>query len=230
MASSVPGPATKAKASAKPKPAPKPKAKPVQPIKREKKSVDQTPRRVSARLRRSTIDPNETPARKRKREVRSSHLRTLLTCVTDRCLSHLPYSFSASQQEEEARRRKEEEERLAAEERAREAKKPRHGELDLETLVGQEEWEPGALTGLSSRLQTLLQERHPLRHADHDAFVFEKDKSEAAEVDALRERLQSMKVVAKAKVTGTRIYSAAYHPDPTSDLIFFGGACTLRDI
>ncbi|KAF8478549.1 WD40 repeat-like protein [Russula ochroleuca] len=192
-AASVTGPTTKTKTSAKPKPPPKPKAKPVQPIKREKRTVDDTPRRVSARLRKSTtIDPDETPARKRKRE-----------------------------QEEEAQRRREEEERLAAEELARETKKPRHGELDLETLLG-EEWESGALAGLNSRLQAVLQERHPRRTADQDAFVFEKDKNEAVEVAALRERLQDMKIVARAKVTQDRIYSAAYHPDPTMDLIFFG--------
>ena len=59
----APGPATKAKTSAKPK------AKPVQPLKRERKVVDDAPRRVSARLRSAMIDPDETPAQKRKREV-----------------------------------------------------------------------------------------------------------------------------------------------------------------
>jgi hypothetical protein len=58
--------------------------------------------------------------------------------------------------------------------------------------------------------------------------VFAKDKKEAAEVAALRERLQNMKVVARAKVTLDRVYSAAYHPDPTTDLIFFGGECTVH--
>jgi WD repeat-containing protein 76 len=53
--------------------------------------------------------------------------------------------------------------------------------------------------------------------------VFAKDKMEAAEVAALRERFQNMKIVARAKVTQDRVYSAAYHPDPTTDLIFFGG-------
>ena len=94
----------------------------------------------------------------------------------------------------------------------------------------QEEWEPGAITGLSSRLQTLLLERHPRRVADQDAFVFQWDKDETAEVAALRERFQNMKIVARAKVTQDRVYSAAYYPDPTSDLIFFGGAYTLRYI
>jgi hypothetical protein len=105
----------------------------------------------------------------------------------------------------------------------RKAKKPRHGVLDLEMLAEQEEWEPGALTGLRSKFQSLLQAQHPRRSSSQDAFVFEKDKEEAAEVAALRERFQNMKVVARAKVTQNRVYSAAYHPDPTADLIFFGG-------
>ena len=109
----------------------------------------------------------------------------------------------------------------------REAKRPRHGELDLETLAGQEEWEPGALTGLDSKLQSLLRARHPRRPSSQDAFVFATDKKEAAEVAAMRERFQNMKVVARAKVTQARVYSAAYHPDPTTDLIFFGGECIL---
>ena len=134
------------------------------------------------------------------------------------------------QQEEEVQRRQEEEERLAAEERTREAKKPRHGELDLETLAGQEEWAPGAFSELSARLRSLLQARHPRRSADRDAFVFEKDKKEAVEVEKLRERLKDMKVVARAKVTQNRVYSAAYHPDPTMDLIFFGGGCGTRNV
>lgn len=134
------------------------------------------------------------------------------------------------QQDEEAERRQEEEERLAAEERTREAKKPRHGELDLETLAAPEEWEPGALSGLGARLRSLLQARHPRRTADRDAFVFEKDKKEEAEIEKLRERLKDMKVVARAKVTQDRVYSAAYHPDPTMDLIFFGGGCVTRSV
>ncbi|KAI9507377.1 WD40 repeat-like protein [Russula earlei] len=190
---SVRGAATNAKAPAKSKPAPKPKAKPVQPIKREKRLVEDTPRRVSERLRRSTIELATTPAQKRKRE-----------------------------QEDEALRRKNEEEFLAAEERAREAKKPRHEELDLETLAGQEEWEPGALSGFNSRLQSLLRAPHPRGAADVDAFVFESERKEDAEIAALRERLQGMKIVARAKVTQDRVYTAAYHPDPTTDLIFFG--------
>ncbi len=55
--------------------------------------------------------------------------------------------------------------------------------------------------------------------------MFNSSKKEDAEVAALRARLQNMKVVARAKVTQNRVYSAAYHPEPTKDLIFFGGGC-----
>ena len=43
------------------------------------------------------------------------------------------------------------------------------------------------------------------------------------EVENLKKRLGSMKIVARAKVNQNRIYSCAYHPDVSKDLIFFGG-------
>jgi hypothetical protein len=51
------------------------KAKPIQPRKSvpKKETEDDGLRRQSARLRRTTVNPNETPAQKRKREV--SHVR-----------------------------------------------------------------------------------------------------------------------------------------------------------
>jgi len=49
---------------------PKPNAKPVQPAKRKRKE-EEAPRRQSARLRKAVIDPNETPAQRKKREVGS---------------------------------------------------------------------------------------------------------------------------------------------------------------
>jgi hypothetical protein len=39
----------------------------------------------------------------------------------------------------------------------------------------------------------------------------------------LRDQVQDLKVVARAKVVTERIYSAAYHPETTKDLILFGG-------
>jgi hypothetical protein len=79
---------------------------------------------------------------------------------------------------------KEEEERLAAEGRAREAEKPWHEELGFQTLAAQEEWEPGALPGLSAQLLAPLRARHSRRAADRDAFL-EWDRQEDAEIAVL---------------------------------------------
>ncbi|KAL5529639.1 hypothetical protein ACEPAG_5624 [Sanghuangporus baumii] len=171
------------------------KAKPIQPakkVKREKLTVPE-PRRQSLRLRKPIVDPNESPSKKRKREA-----------------------------EEELRRQQEEQERLEAEERAREAKKPRHHDLDLSTLTELEEATEDEKLALLSTLQTIVQKPQPRRVAARDAFIFEDETKEKEEIERLRERLQSMKVVSRAKVTQDRIYSSAYHPEKSKDLIFFG--------
>ncbi|KAH9934672.1 WD40-repeat-containing domain protein [Fomitopsis serialis] len=161
-------------------------AKPVQPAKRTKREREApAPARQSARLRKPVVDPNESPAKKRKRE-----------------------------KEEEERRAKEEEERLEAEEQARQAKKPRHHELDLLDVT--EELDPTELAALRSTFSTAIRNTHPRRVGGPDDV---KDKAAIAE---LREKLGKLKVVSRAKVTQDRVYSAAYHPDPTKDLIFFG--------
>jgi WD repeat-containing protein 76 len=172
----------------------KTQAKPIQPAKRAKREnkEDIVPRRQSARLRVSVIDPNESPSKKRKREA-----------------------------EEEEKRAKEAEERLAAEERERIQKRPRHHDLDLPTLV--DDTRASGLPSLSTTWQTVSSSSGPRRVGDVDAFVFEEDRRNKQAVDDLTQKLQSMKVVARAKVTPDRIYSAAYHPEITKDLIFFGG-------
>lgn len=60
---------------------PKPAAKPVQPAKRKRKETEELPRRQSARLRKSVVDPNETPAQRKKRLVRcfTPRLENMLT-------------------------------------------------------------------------------------------------------------------------------------------------------
>jgi WD repeat-containing protein 76 len=173
---------------------PKTQAKPIQPAKRAKRESkeDVLPRRKSARLRTSAIDPNESPSKKRKREA-----------------------------EEEERRAKEAEERLAAEERERIQKRPRHHDLDLPMLV--DDTRASELSSLSTTWQSVSSSSGPRRVGEVDAFVFEEDRRNKQAVDDLTEKLQNMKVVARAKVTPDRIYSAAYHPEITKDLIFFGG-------
>ena len=125
------------------------------------------------------------------------------------------------QRDEEQRRRQEEEERLEAAEREREAKRPRHHDLDLSTLT--DDTSPEDLSELRATFQVVLKTPRPRGISGDDAYVFEDDKKEKAEVQELKEKLGKLKVVARAKVTQDRIYSAAYHPEPTKDLIFFGG-------
>lgn len=121
----------------------------------------------------------------------------------------------------EEQRAKEAEERLEAEERARIAKRPRHHALHLSTLA--EEHEAEELSTLSTALGTVAQSAQPKRIGDPEAFTFDNEKKENVVVSELRERLQPLKIVSRAKVTQNRVYSAAYHPEVSKDLIFFGG-------
>ncbi|KAK7054845.1 hypothetical protein VNI00_003308 [Paramarasmius palmivorus] len=168
-------------------PAPKTKAKPIQPSKKVKKEPE-APRRQSARLRSTVIDPNESPAKKRKREA-----------------------------EIEEQKAKEAEERIEAEERARLAKRPRHDDLELKVLT---EDDPKSAVLLATHLQSVTQQPRPVGSVD--SFDYKEEKRHETEVAELREKMQGLKVVSRAKVTQDRIYSAAYHPEPTKDLIFFG--------
>jgi hypothetical protein len=123
------------------------------------------------------------------------------------------------QAEEAERQAIEAEEKLESEARERAAKRPRHHDLDLAELVEDKEQEE--LSGLTTTLQTA--EGQVKRVGDPDGFLFDTDKQDRAAVEELREKLQKMKIVARAKVTTNRIYSAAFHPEATKDLLFFGG-------
>jgi len=76
---------------------------------------------------------------------------------------------------------------------------------------------------LNITFETIVSQPHPRRVGNCDAFEYDNGKRDEREVENLRKRLGSMKVVARAKVTQDRIYSSAYHPDTSKDLIFFGG-------
>ncbi|KAF8910971.1 WD40-repeat-containing domain protein [Gymnopilus junonius] len=113
---------------------------------------------------------------------------------------------------------RQEEERLEAEERARMAKRPRHDVLNFKTLV--EENEPQEISQLSTTMQSVIQTSR--RVGDPEAFTFSEESKHNAEVKSLREEVRNLKVVSRAKVTINRVYCAAYHPEVTKDLIFFG--------
>ncbi|PFH54309.1 hypothetical protein AMATHDRAFT_72815 [Amanita thiersii Skay4041] len=175
----------------KPKAAQNKAAKPVQPKrKREHQAEPEAPRRQSARLR-NVIDVNESPAKRRKREA-----------------------------ELELQRAKEAEERLKAEEHARIAKLPRHQDLRLSILVGEEAAEDA--DKVASELVNATRKAYPRSIGDPASFDFEDENKDSAAVKELRQRLANMKVISRAKVTQNRIYSCAYHPEVTKDLIFFG--------
>lgn len=184
-------------------------AKPIQPrVKKPKEPA--MPTRQSTRLRKTPIDPNETPAAKRKREV--SHIVLFRRLIAfEPCLKR----------DDEERRRREEEERLEAAEREREAKRPRHHKLDLDTMG--DDLTSEDLSALRSTFQVLLQTPRPKGVGGDDVLDFDDDKQEKAEVKDLKEKFGKLKIVARAKVTQDRVYSAAYHPEPTKDLILFGG-------
>lgn len=177
-----------------PKHTPKPKAKPGQSAKRPKREpVEQAPRRLSARLRKEVIDPNETPTQRRKREA-----------------------------EAKKRKREEEEERIAAEEQARLAKRPRTHELDLAVLTEAAELSDTELGALRGIFQAITNVPVTRRIGDVRDWVFERSNQEEREVEMLRSKLGKMKIVSMAKVTDSRIYSSACHPEPSKDLVFVG--------
>ncbi|KAI0810927.1 WD40-repeat-containing domain protein [Irpex lacteus] len=166
--------------------------------KKRKRSASPPPTRStrqSTRLRRTAPPANESPEEKRKRE-----------------------------QEEEALRKKAEEERLAEEERAREASKPRHDDLEMNTLL--DDQDASSVMALTSSLQVALETSQPVRVGNQEDFTYDSDhggkKKEKREVEGLKEVFGGMKVVSRAKVTKERVYCAAYHPEVTKDLIFLG--------
>jgi hypothetical protein len=140
--------------------------------------------------------------------------------VTSTCQSGLT-TLTGQQAELGVQRAKEAEARLEAEERARIAKLPRHQDLELSVLLGEEGLPE--IDKLTAAFSSLTHKSSPRRTGDPEVYVFQDDKSDKAAVEELRVRLKSMKVFSRAKVTQDRVYSCAYHPEPTKDLIFFGG-------
>jgi len=110
--------------------------------------------------------------------------------------------------------------RLEAEEKARIAKRPRHDVLNFKTLS--ETDEPQKISRLSQTMENVAQ-TSCRRVGDPEAFNFQDDAKHKTAVKYLREKLENLKVVSRAKVTTNRVYCAAYHPEITKDILFFGG-------
>lgn len=117
---------------------------------------------------------------------------------------------------------KEEEERLLVQEQAKAAKQPRHDVLNFKTLV--EANEPQEESSLSTIMSSIVQFPDSRPSKNTEAFVFDNDEKHQSALKNLQEQMQDLKVISRAKVTMNRIYSAAYHPEVSKDLIFFGGS------
>lgn len=85
-----------------------------------------------------------------------------------------------------------------------------------------EDNEAQEVMALTSSLQVVTQNVNPRRVGDNKAHQYDEDNDEDA-VKKLKKNFQKLKIVARAKVTGDRVYSSAYHPEVSKDLIFFGG-------
>lgn len=118
-----------------------------------------------------------------------------------------------------------EHEHLQAEERERQARKPRHQDLELETLLGIENTEgKNGQKDLWRLKDTMVNVwPRPQRSSTYESFVYEDTKEEDREVADLKKKLTKLKIVARAKVTMNRVYCAQYHPEKSKDLVFFGG-------
>jgi hypothetical protein len=164
----------------------------------------------------SVARPRPTGTRRRRRSANARRVRR------PHRFTAAPLTEERAQKEEAEREAIEAEERLLAEETARLAKRPRHHDLDYDTLA-ENSTDADALPGLRMTMAAVVDKPYPRVAAERDAFTFDDDaEGEEAALAELRTRLQRLRVVARAKVTQDRIYSAAYHPDPTKDLLFFG--------
>lgn len=114
---------------------------------------------------------------------------------------------------------------MKEEEEEREAKRPREHDLDLAVLTEDKELGDKEMNALRGAFRSATSVPFPNRIGNVGDWVFETTGKVEKEVDNLKEMLRDMRIVARATVTEGRVYSAAYHPEPSKDLIFFGGRC-----
>lgn len=122
---------------------------------------------------------------------------------------------------------KEEEERLLAQEQATVAKRPRHDVLNFKTLV--ETNKPEDVSNLSTTMSSIVQFSDSCSLSP-EAFTFDNDEEHQSALKILREQVQGLKVISRAKVVMHRICSVAYHPEVSKDLIFFGGSVSSKTV
>ncbi|QRW00614.1 DNA damage-binding protein CMR1 [Ceratobasidium sp. AG-Ba] len=125
----------------------------------------------------------------------------------------------AKREAEEARLEREaEEEAERALEAERLAKMPRHQDLELEVLA--QEFEEMEMENWKTLQDTLSSKDYPRRISGPDSETQDTKMEHARE--ELVEELQKLVVTRRAKVCKERIYSVAYHPIITKDVVLFG--------
>lgn len=85
-----------------------------------------------------------------------------------------------------------------------------------------EDQEAPEVMALTSALQVTTKNVNARRVGSMKSYLYDEERHEIA-VTELKEKMQKLKIVSRAKVTKERVYSAVYHPEQTKDLIFFGG-------
>ncbi|CAE6429650.1 unnamed protein product [Rhizoctonia solani] len=165
---------------------------------------------VQPRKRKAETTPDKTPIRQSRR-LRSSGLT-------------IPANETRAQRQkretEEAKLRKETEKKAAkqaAEERL--AKMPRHQDLEFDTLA--EDFDEEETITWNTFQSALVKNKYKQRIGSWTPEVSD-EKRMAREKDELVAELKKLTLVSRAKVCKERVYSAAYHPITTKDVIFFG--------
>ncbi|KAL5635734.1 hypothetical protein ACGC1H_004519 [Rhizoctonia solani] len=165
---------------------------------------------VQPRKRKAETPPDNKP-RRQSRRLRSSGL------------TIPPNETRAQRQKREAeeaklnKEAKQEAERLAAEERL--AKMPRHQDLEFDTLA--EDFDEEETIAWDTFQSALVKNKYKQRIGSWTPEVSD-EKRMAREKDELVAELKKLTLVSRAKVCKERVYSAAYHPITTKDVIFFG--------
>ncbi|KAG9090377.1 hypothetical protein FRC06_001113 [Ceratobasidium sp. 370] len=121
----------------------------------------------------------------------------------------------AQREKREAEEREAEEEAKRFLEAERVAKMPRHEDLELETLA--KDFEESELETWKTLQASLVAEKYP-RHIGSLDLDTEEAKMERAR-EELSKELKKLAVTSRAK---ERIYSVAYHPTITKDVVLFG--------
>ncbi|KAF6765248.1 WD40-repeat-containing domain protein [Ephemerocybe angulata] len=183
-----------------------------------KQAVASLPTKAKAKAAAKPIQPAKREKRKREPEAEQPRRKSARLRKGAIDPDETPEERIKREREEEEEGQREEENRLREEEAKRIAHRPRHNKLDMVALI---ENGPAEIETLTKAFEAVPKSSVE-RTGDFDAYAFEDSKEDERALKDLRERMSKLVVHARAKVTMNRIYCAAYHPEVTKDLIFFG--------